>query len=229
MKEHQDIFNGFGAQESCDTLFLALIHPLMPAQFVCSSKETWTRFRSTVIEQHMFRIQRILHPDMLGVSPLAYLSKESDPFKMNKHAHEAYAATIPCYRKKTVLLSSSQLDLAHKLGLFNKDGVLGEDGIAQGQFIFYDNDFAEFAVVPATSFPPASSEIKDVPSTPSSGYQSCKLPNYIHRFNIGSRFQHVYSPFFCRLPESWFGYNVSTVAYFTSIIFNNISRNYGEG
>ncbi|KAJ4500573.1 hypothetical protein C8R41DRAFT_810021 [Lentinula lateritia] len=192
MKERQDIFNGFGAQESCDTLFLALIHPLMPAQFVCSSKETWTRFRSTVIEQHMFRIQRILHPDMLGVSPLAYLSKESDPFKMNKHAHEAYAATIPCYRKKTVLLSSSQLDLAHKLGLFNKDGVLGEDGIAQ---------------VPATSFPPASSEIKDVPSTPRSGYQSCKLPNYIHRFNIGSRFQHVYSPFFCRLPESWFGYN----------------------
>lgn len=132
MKERQDVFNGFGAQESCDCLFTALIHPLMPTVFVCKSNQLWARFRSTVIEQHNFRVDRVLNPKHLKLTPLPYLSGP-DPFRMNTNAHQLYTAGIPCYRRALVKVSVDRLTLAHSMGLFEKDAVLGEDGIAKGK------------------------------------------------------------------------------------------------
>ncbi|KAJ3885488.1 hypothetical protein GG344DRAFT_82661 [Lentinula edodes] len=195
MKERQDVFNGFGAQESCDALFLALIHPLMPVTLLCGSDLMWTRFRTTVIDQHIFRVQRVLSPEKIGAERLPYISCQS-PFRMNTHGHKLYTAGIPCYRREFVKLSTEQLTLAHNIGLFNKDAVLGDDGVAR---------------VPSIPFPPAHVEIKDVPLAPRKGCHFVKVPNYIHRIekyqNSSTSFLHVYSPFTCRLPSTWPGHN----------------------
>lgn len=133
MKERQDIFNGFGAQESCDCLFIALIHPLMPTAFICKSDTIWIRFCSTLQEQHLFRVQRVLEPKVLKLTPLPYLSRK-DPFYFNANAHKLYAAGIPCYRRSSIKLSVETLTLAHSMCLFNMDAVLEEDGVARGKF-----------------------------------------------------------------------------------------------
>ncbi|KAJ3858675.1 hypothetical protein EV359DRAFT_68817 [Lentinula novae-zelandiae] len=139
MKEHQDVFNGFGAQESCDALFVALIHPLMPVTLLSG---------------------------------------------------------IPCYRREFVKLSTEPLTLAHNMGLFNKDAVLGDDGVAR---------------VPSIPFPPAHVEIKDVPLASRKGCHFVKVPNYIHRIekyqNSSTSFLHVYSLFTCQLPSTWPDHN----------------------
>ncbi|KAJ3846251.1 hypothetical protein EV368DRAFT_70070 [Lentinula lateritia] len=82
------------------------------------------------------------------------------------------------------------------MGLFDKDAVLGDDGVAR---------------VPLIPFPPAHVEIKDVPLAPRKGCHFVKVPNYIHRIekyqNSSTSFLHVYSPFTCRLPSTWPGHN----------------------
>ncbi|THU77365.1 hypothetical protein K435DRAFT_877954 [Dendrothele bispora CBS 962.96] len=39
MKDCQDVFNGFGAHESCDALWITHIHPRMPTSFVCQNDD----------------------------------------------------------------------------------------------------------------------------------------------------------------------------------------------
>lgn len=131
IKERQDIFNGFGAQESCDVLFSALIHPLMPTTYICCSETLWERLRRALIEHHLLRVNRVLDPQSLSLTPLPYLSGQN-PFVMNTNGHKLYAAQVYCYRRSTVKLDAHQLTLAHTLGLFNPDAVLGTDGIATG-------------------------------------------------------------------------------------------------
>jgi hypothetical protein len=44
MKYSQDIFNGFGAQETADVLVSAFIHPMMPVHAICSDNNLWDFF-----------------------------------------------------------------------------------------------------------------------------------------------------------------------------------------
>ncbi|KAK7015890.1 fatty acid synthase alpha subunit Lsd1 [Paramarasmius palmivorus] len=125
MKERQDVFNGFGAQESCDTLFEALIHPKMPVSYVCKHDEVWRRFHKAVIQDHLQRIASLKTAKLPCVS-----GRRKFPFSMNVDGHNRYLHTITCYRRNPVSFSVEKLTQAHALGLFNPDAVLGEDGVA---------------------------------------------------------------------------------------------------
>ena len=81
MKDQQDVFNGFGAQEATDALFDALIHPRMPISLICKDDSLWTRFSTTATAHQTFRVNRIMHPELLGAKSLPYISKSK--FHMN--------------------------------------------------------------------------------------------------------------------------------------------------
>jgi hypothetical protein len=83
MKDRQDVFNGFGAQESCDALCSAFLHPCTPTIFICTNDELWTRFYQMVIDQHCMRVERIRAKTP---SPLPHVSS-SRPFYFNRNGH----------------------------------------------------------------------------------------------------------------------------------------------
>ncbi|TFK58102.1 hypothetical protein BDN72DRAFT_731871, partial [Pluteus cervinus] len=48
VKSNQLVFNGYGAQETCDMLLEAFILPTMPASMVCADDAVWSRFSQAV-------------------------------------------------------------------------------------------------------------------------------------------------------------------------------------
>ncbi|KAJ7716845.1 hypothetical protein B0H16DRAFT_1800606 [Mycena metata] len=125
MKTDQSVFNGSGAQEATDQLILALIHPQMPALYVCSHDAVWTRFRQAFIDYDVRRMSLTL-PD----AKLPYVSGAS-PFRMNISGHTKYLHHILGYRRSRVVLSATLLGEAHTLGLFVPNAVIQPDGSAQ--------------------------------------------------------------------------------------------------
>ncbi|KAJ7857568.1 hypothetical protein B0H13DRAFT_2672748 [Mycena leptocephala] len=99
MRANQVDFNGSGAQETSNQLFLALIHPQMPAYYVCANDTLWDRFLNTVIDYDKDRMD-------LAV-PSARLPAVSDPrpFYMNLDGHTKYLHHVLTYRHFNVLIS----------------------------------------------------------------------------------------------------------------------------
>ncbi|THV04077.1 hypothetical protein K435DRAFT_791264 [Dendrothele bispora CBS 962.96] len=125
MKDRQDTFNGFGAQEACDALFAAHIHTRMPVTFVCKNNDLWNRLHATVIEHHRSRVERVS-----ATPKLPYVSKEM-AFSMNTKGQNMYAPQVQCYRRKKVHVSQKWLDDAWAMGLLDPNAVLGVDDIAK--------------------------------------------------------------------------------------------------
>ncbi|KAJ6570365.1 hypothetical protein B0H10DRAFT_1964731 [Mycena sp. CBHHK59/15] len=74
-------FNGKGAQEATDLLLLALIHPQMPALYVCQNNKLWLRFLQTVIDYDKNQMDLVLPG-----SKLLHVSGDRQ-FHMNTDGH----------------------------------------------------------------------------------------------------------------------------------------------
>ncbi|KAK7436536.1 fatty acid synthase alpha subunit Lsd1 [Stygiomarasmius scandens] len=183
MKDTQDVFNGFGAQEACDALCAAHIHPRMPVTFICKNSVLWNRFQATVIEQHCSRVRRIQSKPILP-----YASKEM-AFCMNTKGHNMYSQGILCYRREKVYVTQKWLDEAHAMGLLDPNAVLGEDGIAKAQMGDTLSDSHNFCAAPQ--------KVRG---------KTVGLLNYVHKIpknQSSSTSINMYSPFVCQCPEDW--------------------------
>lgn len=78
-------FNGSSAQETSDQLFLALIHPQMPAYYVCANDTLWDRFLKTVIDYDKDRM------DLAAPSARLPAVSGPRPFYMNLDGHTKYS------------------------------------------------------------------------------------------------------------------------------------------
>ncbi|KAJ7106431.1 hypothetical protein C8R43DRAFT_1140555 [Mycena crocata] len=125
MKADQTVFNGSGAQETSDQLFLALIHPQMPAYYVCTHDELWNRFLRTIIDYDTDRMElAAAHARLPAVSG-------DRPFYMNTDGHTKYLHHIPTYRRAIVGIYEDRLRAAHDLGLFLPNAIIQPDGHAE--------------------------------------------------------------------------------------------------
>ena len=131
VKATQMVFNGYGAQETCDMLVQALIHPFMPAFEVCSDNTVWARFSAAVFSYQEERIKIITAVP----SKLAYVSG-SRPFRFNKDAHHRFLAHVIAYRRSHVKVTQENLRRIQALGLLNSCAIIQNNGSAVGEFAF---------------------------------------------------------------------------------------------
>lgn len=127
MKGNQMVFNGYGAQETCDMLVLALIHPCMPSYFICLHESLWNRFKSTLIAYRLQRLEIARSPRLPNVSGTA-------AFRFNQEAHRKFLGHVVSYRRQDCYLSADAFRDAHDLGLFNLKGVIQDDGTVTSMF-----------------------------------------------------------------------------------------------
>jgi hypothetical protein len=130
MKTDQSAFNGSGAQEATDQLFLAYIHPLMPARLVCLNDTLFQRLLDVVIAYDGSRNDLALP----GVLP--YVSGDS-PLHMNTSGHDKYLRNIFCFKRQVVKFDVDRLRHAHDLNLFQPNAIIQPDGCAIGGLSVY--------------------------------------------------------------------------------------------
>lgn len=128
IKSTQTVFNGYGAQEGCDVLLRAFIHPGMPISLVCADNNLWSRLRLAIIEYHMEGIRRVY-----AKKPAYPYVSGAMAFRMNNFGHSIFLGQITCYRKQFVWASQEWLDRAHSMGLLNPDAIIQDDGNALGK------------------------------------------------------------------------------------------------
>jgi hypothetical protein len=132
VKSDQTVFNGYGSQEACDMLYLAMITPAMPAQLICRSKHLWDRFVEALFRYQRERIQ------ILNRGYLPSVSGEG-AFRMNADAHRRFLSHVSCYKRKFCMLSKDELENFHSLSLLNPSYVIGNTGKAVGENPFNAN------------------------------------------------------------------------------------------
>ncbi|KAL0567247.1 fatty acid synthase alpha subunit Lsd1 [Marasmius crinis-equi] len=189
MKHRQDAFNGFGAQETCDTLLTALIHPRMPAYLVCQDSVLWGRLLKAVREDHLARVSMATRRE----KPFPRLSSKT-PFRFNDFGHKRFLQHVTCYRRDKVIFTPERLALANSLGLFDPNVVLGDDGVARIPLGFTADQSvtANFAIKQSVR-----PDCKSV-TVPNYGFQYPKFKN-----ESSTELVTMYSPFICQLPKSW--------------------------
>ncbi|KAJ7277035.1 hypothetical protein C8J57DRAFT_1466352 [Mycena rebaudengoi] len=186
MKNHQEAFNGSGAQEATDQLQQALISPLTPAVYICTHDALWKRFFDIVITYDADRLN-------LGNKDnnLPYVSG-LNPFCMNYDGHKRYLKHISCYRRNKVFLDAAQLKAAHELGLFNPNATIQPDGRA--------------IVIPNTpSIWTSTCMPQAVPTQMRADRNQARVmvPNYMVHIAGGNKGTTLYTPFTAQGGEGW--------------------------
>ncbi|KAJ7089611.1 hypothetical protein C8R44DRAFT_751354 [Mycena epipterygia] len=125
MRANQMAFNGSSAQETSDQLFLALIHPQMPAYYVCANDTLWDRFLKTVINYDKDQM------DLAAPSARLPTVSGPRPFYMNLDGHTKYLHHVLTYRRFNVLVYQDCLQAAHELGLFLPNAIIQPNGSAE--------------------------------------------------------------------------------------------------
>ncbi|KAF7371446.1 hypothetical protein MSAN_00781600 [Mycena sanguinolenta] len=125
MRANQMAFNGSGTQETSDQLFLALIHPQMPAYYVCRNDNLWDRFLKTVIDYDKDRM------DLAAPSARLPAVSGPHPFYMNLDGHTKYLHHVFTYRRFNVLIYQDHLRAAHELGLFLPNAIIQPNGCTE--------------------------------------------------------------------------------------------------
>lgn len=125
IKDTQTVFNGYGAQETCDMLFDALLSPCMPAYLVCQNADLWNRLLDAVCDYQQGRI------DLVSCKTLPAISTAT-LFTFKNSAHSDFLTKISCYRKKNVLVQAGVLEKINKLGLLDPEATILGDGTAVG-------------------------------------------------------------------------------------------------
>ncbi|PPQ78998.1 hypothetical protein CVT24_012655 [Panaeolus cyanescens] len=132
LKDKQQIFNGYGAQEACDFLFKAMLPPHLPCAILCKSDVLWNRFTT-----HLFNFQS----DQLSQLKEAHLPSVSgpSPFYMNKDGHGRFLTHfVHCYRRRRVRVDGTFLQEVERLGYLNLSRpALDDDGYATDMFIIF--------------------------------------------------------------------------------------------
>ncbi|KAJ7631609.1 hypothetical protein DFH06DRAFT_1337586 [Mycena polygramma] len=180
MKNHQTVFNGSGAQEATDQLLEALIHPQMPALYVCQHDATFNRLHKVFIEYDASRMQ-------LATSDahLPFVSG-ARPLRMNQSGHIKYLRHISSYRRNLVRLDADRLQQAHALGLFVPNAVIHPDGHAR---------------VP----PGIAPQVPSIPTTLRADRRQKSIEAVNFAITIGEGKGHVvsYSPFSAQPGPTW--------------------------
>ena len=128
VKSIQTVFNGYGAQETCDMLVEACIHPATPTVVVCRNDVVWGRFYAAVFSYQQERIRIVTAVP----SELRYVSGQR-PFRFNKDAHHRFLAHVSAYRRTHVKVKQEALAKMQELGLLDPRAVIQDDGIAVGE------------------------------------------------------------------------------------------------
>jgi hypothetical protein len=127
VKTTQEVFNGYGAQETSDMLFEALIHPAMSTFDVCRDETVWTRFKAAVFSYQKERIWIAT----ASPSKLPYVSGPL-PFRFDKDGHHRFLAHVSTYRRSHVKVTQETLSKIQALGLLNPSAVIQSNGGAKG-------------------------------------------------------------------------------------------------
>ena len=122
------VFNGYGAQETCDMLVEALIHPAMPVVAVCTDDTVWARFSTAVFSYQKERVR------IATASQLPYVSGPRS-FRFDKDGHHRFLKHVSSYRRTQVKVNQDTLTKIDTLGLLNPCAVIQNDGSAVGQFL----------------------------------------------------------------------------------------------
>ncbi|KAJ7736565.1 hypothetical protein DFH07DRAFT_966800 [Mycena maculata] len=186
MKTYQTVFNGSGAQEATDLLFLALIHPQMLAFYICKFDCLWDRFVQANIDYDQSRMDLALSP-----AALPYTSGPR-PFHFNSDGHKRNLSQITSYRCSNVILTADRLYKAHELGLFVPNAVIQPDGTA---------------LVPPNSV----AEDPSVTTVLRAGRGKVIIPNYAIGIHAGQKDLMTYSPFTAQAGFDWTNATRSTV------------------
>lgn len=134
IKNNQLVFNGYGAQETCDMLVSAAIHPCMPAYLICRSAHLFGILLQAVIQYDGSRHESV-DSKLSPKGRLPYISSKR-PFRMNEDGHRRFLALVKCYRRKHVAVHQQELTTFHSKGLLNPDATIQDDGVAIGLLIF---------------------------------------------------------------------------------------------
>ena len=106
VKSTQKVFNGYGAQETCDMLVEALVYPTMPTASLCSDEDIWTRFKNKVISYQKERVSIALATGSSTMLP--YVSSEQ-PFQFNIKGHNTCLSHVYAYRRSYVKVNQEKL------------------------------------------------------------------------------------------------------------------------
>lgn len=123
VKGTQKVFNGYGAQETCDMLFEALLSPCMSTHAVCENEGIWARFKRAVLDYQDTRICIVT----TSPSILPYVSGYR-PFRFNPNGHSKFLKYVSTYRRRYVKVDREQLKLINDLNLLNRNDELQADG-----------------------------------------------------------------------------------------------------
>ncbi|KJA15364.1 hypothetical protein HYPSUDRAFT_58839 [Hypholoma sublateritium FD-334 SS-4] len=116
VKGNQLVFNGYGAQETSDMLFEALILPNTSTYDVCKLDALWARFEAAVFNYQQ-QCYSLIHAPQEDTK-LSYISGLK-PFRFNYEAHKHYISSITTYRKMEIRITSARWSEIKNLGLIN--------------------------------------------------------------------------------------------------------------
>lgn len=139
IKSNQCVFNGYGAQETSDMLFTALIHPCMPVSLVCKDDQLWARLYSRVIGYQKERVE-LLEPmtPAEGVrrtrGRLWHHVSSDLAFRMNADGHKRFIRGVLTYRRKAVNIDRQLMEQMMMMGLLNPNATIQDDGTAKGEW-----------------------------------------------------------------------------------------------
>ena len=125
VKNNQKVFNGYGAQETCDMLFQALILPCMPTYAVCKDPDVWHRFKTAVFEYQDIRLGLVRSKPLI----LPYISSLR-PFRFNRDGHNKFLRHVSTYRRQSVKVEHDTLAKINELNLLDPNATLQDNGTA---------------------------------------------------------------------------------------------------
>lgn len=199
VKSTQEVFNGYGAQETCDMLVEALIYPSMPTWAVCRDDEVWARFYAAVFSYQKERVRIATAVP----SELPYVSGQR-PFRFDKDGHGRFLVHVAAYRRTHVKVNQDTLSKMQELCLLDASAVIQNNGRAVGEF----NNFI-FKLSRLRSHFKVSNDSATLALTSRSsinvraGCKRVKLPNFLVALPSGSKTLNMYTPFMAKPHPSW--------------------------
>jgi hypothetical protein len=129
VKNNQKIFNGYGAQETCDMLFQALISPCMPMFAVCHDPDIWHQFKTVLFDYQDIRLELVKSKPII----LPYVSG-SRSFHFNRDGHNRFLRHVSTYRRQSVKVDRDTLAEINELNLLDSNATLQDNGSALGMY-----------------------------------------------------------------------------------------------
>ena len=119
MRQSQHLFNGLGANESCDVCCLALIPPYAAVTWVLSNQAVFDRLVQTYLA-FSAAIPALVASWPDTIVPVRMVDdKKHKPFAFNSHGHTKFLHTAPCYRRKAPFLKVQLVREGVRLGLYS--------------------------------------------------------------------------------------------------------------